>query len=165
MHVTHNNNITIAYATSLATTTIKKTTTTHHNALVTRGDLVSTSKYYKYHKALGHTPQHIQHVSDRQKKTASCWKWPPNTNAQESFSYSRQINHVQKAKIKHNKCITNSSHGGPLCEGKLFRAPAKHIHISINKQHNIHCHDDLTANSRTDSSLPKTQPNSSHKQA
>ena len=68
MRVTHNNNITIAYATSLATTKIEKTNITHHNALVTRGDLVSTSKYYKYHKALGHTPQHIQHVSDRQKK-------------------------------------------------------------------------------------------------
>ena len=67
MHVTHNNNITIAYATSLATTKIKQTTITHHNAVVMRGDLVSTSKYYKYHKALGHTPQHIQHVSDRQK--------------------------------------------------------------------------------------------------
>ena len=67
-HITHNNNITIAHATSPATTTITKTATTHQKALVTRGDLVATSKYYKYHKSLGHTPQHIQQVAGRQKK-------------------------------------------------------------------------------------------------
>ena len=66
--MTQNNNITVAYATPLNTTTSKTTTITQHNALVTRGDLLSTSKYYRYHKALGHTPQHIQHVSGRQKK-------------------------------------------------------------------------------------------------
>ena len=67
-HITHNNNITIAHATSLSTTTIIKTAITHQKALVTRGDLVATSKYYKYHKSMGHTPQHIQQVADRQKK-------------------------------------------------------------------------------------------------
>ena len=68
MHVVQNNNITVAYATPLITTTSKTTTVTQHNAVVTRGDLLSTSKYYRYHKAMGHTPQHIQQVSGRQKK-------------------------------------------------------------------------------------------------
>ena len=68
MHITQNNNITVAYATPLITTTSKTTTVTQHNAMVTRGDLLSTSKYYRYHKAMGHTPQHIQQVSERQKK-------------------------------------------------------------------------------------------------
>ncbi len=68
MHVVQNNNITVAYATPLITTTSKTNTITQHNAMVTRGDLLSTSKYYRYHKAMGHTPQHIQQVSGRQRK-------------------------------------------------------------------------------------------------
>ena len=68
MHIEQNNNITVAYATPLTITTGKTSIITQHNAIVTRGDLLSTSKYYKYHKTMGHTPQHIQHVSGRQRK-------------------------------------------------------------------------------------------------
>ena len=39
-----------------------------HRAIVTRGDLLGTSKYYKYHKSMGHTPQYIQHIAGSQKK-------------------------------------------------------------------------------------------------
>ncbi len=67
MHIMQNNNITVAYATPLTTTTSRTTTTTQHNVQITRGDLLSTSKYYQYHKAMGHTPQHIQQVSGKQK--------------------------------------------------------------------------------------------------
>ena len=72
MHIMQNNNITVAYATPLTTTTNRPITTIRHNAQITRDDLLSTSKYYQYHKAMGHTPQHIQHISGRQKKTTSC---------------------------------------------------------------------------------------------
>ena len=68
IQIVQENNITVAYATPLITTTSKTITTTPSKATVTRGDLLSTSKYYKYHKAMGHTPQHIQQVSGRQKK-------------------------------------------------------------------------------------------------
>ena len=68
MHIMQNNNITVAYATPLTTTTNRPITTIRHNAQITRDDLLSTSKYYQYHKAMGHTPQHIQHISGRQKK-------------------------------------------------------------------------------------------------
>ena len=67
MHIMQNNNITVAYATPLITTTSRPITTIRHNAQITRDDLLSTSKYYQYHKAMGHTPQHIQHISGRQK--------------------------------------------------------------------------------------------------
>ena len=66
--ITQNNNITIAHATPLPTPKTIQTVITHQKALVTRGDLVATSKYYKYHKSLGHTPQHIQQVAGTQKK-------------------------------------------------------------------------------------------------
>ncbi len=69
MHVTQRDNITIAYTTPLTTSTkhqqIHRQThpyaqQTHPYAQITRGDLLSTSKYYQYHKAMGHTPQHKQ---------------------------------------------------------------------------------------------------------
>ena len=65
--ITHDNNITIAHATPLPTPKTIQTVITHQKALVTRGDLVATSKYYKYHKSLGHTPQNIQQVAGTQK--------------------------------------------------------------------------------------------------
>ena len=68
--ITHDNNITIAHATPLPTPKTIQTVITHQKALVTRGDLVATSKYYKYHKSLGHTPQHIQQVAGTQKNVS-----------------------------------------------------------------------------------------------
>ena len=68
MYIMQNNNITVAYATPLTAKTNKTSIIPQRNAILTRGDLLSTSKYYRYHKAMGHTPQHIQQISDRQKK-------------------------------------------------------------------------------------------------
>ena len=103
-HITQNNNITVAYATSMTTTTNRTTTITQKKAQVTRGDLLSTSKYYQYHKAMGHAPQHIQQVSGKQKNDFllkvvfrhTC------TNKSISFKINRQ---EQKTK---NKCIHNA---------------------------------------------------------
>ena len=67
-HITQANNITIAHATPPPAPKATQTAVTHQKALVTRGDLVATSKYYKYHKSLGHTPQSIQQVAGTQKK-------------------------------------------------------------------------------------------------
>ena len=67
-HITQANNITIAHATPPpAPKTIQKAIV-HQKALVTRGDLVATSKYYQHHKSLGHTPMRIQQVTGTQKK-------------------------------------------------------------------------------------------------
>ena len=67
-HITQANNITIAHATPPpAPKTIQKAIV-HQKALVTRGDLVATSKYYQHHKSLGHTPKRIQQVTGTQKK-------------------------------------------------------------------------------------------------
>ena len=68
MHVEQSNNITVAYATPLNIVPDRTSIIPQHRAIVTRGDLLSTSKYYKYHKTMGHTPQHIQHVAGSQRK-------------------------------------------------------------------------------------------------
>ena len=73
MHITQRDNITVAYTTPLTSTThhtTPLTSTTHqrphpysqktHPHALIRGDILSTSKYYQYHKAMGHTPQHKQ---------------------------------------------------------------------------------------------------------
>ena len=109
-HITHNNNITIAHATSLATTTITKIATTHQKALVTRCDLVATSKYYKYHKSLGHTPQHIQQVAGRQKKRLLAESGLPTQIHKKIFLVHDKSIMSKKQKIKHNKHITALMH-------------------------------------------------------
>ena len=129
MHITQSNNITVAYATPLITTEKKTTTITQHNALVTRGDLLSTSKYYRYHKALGHTPQHIQHVSDRQKKRLLAESGlPTHMHKQVFLIHDKSV--MSKTEIRESKCITNLSHRGPPREDKLMRAPTKQDYIA-----------------------------------
>ena len=112
MHIMQSNNITVAYATPLITTTKKTTTITQHNALVTRGDLLSTSKYYRYHKALGHTPQHIQHVSDRQKKRLLAESGlPTHMHKQVFLIHDKSVmskNRNQGVQV-HNKPVTQGS--------------------------------------------------------
>ena len=66
--VEQNNNITVAYATPCNMMPTKTSNVQPHRAIVTRGDLLGTSKYYKYHKSMGHTPQYIQHIAGSQKK-------------------------------------------------------------------------------------------------
>ena len=68
MHVEQSNNITVAYATPLNMMPDKTFNNQPHKAIVTRGDLLGTSKYYKYHKNMGHTPQYIQHIAGSQRK-------------------------------------------------------------------------------------------------
>ena len=125
MHIVQNNNITVAYATPLITTTSKTTTITQHNAMVTRGDLLSTSKYYRYHKAMGHTPQHIQQVSGRQKNDFllkvdfqhTC------TNKSISFTIHRSWPKDKKQRMqKYNSLDTQ----GFFLEDKLIRAPIRY---------------------------------------
>ena len=64
MHIIQRDNITIAHATPLTkpnrTIIRKQHQQTHPYVQITRGELLSTSKYYQYHKAMGHTPQHKQ---------------------------------------------------------------------------------------------------------
>ena len=67
IHITQRDNITIAYTTPLTSTKHQRIhQQTHpyaqqtHSYAQIRGDLLSTSKYYQYHKAMGHTPQHKQ---------------------------------------------------------------------------------------------------------
>ena len=97
MHIIQKDNITIAHTTPLTTTTNKTITTTKNTVQVARGDLLSTSKYYQYHKAMGHTPQHIQQVSDKQKTTPR-WEWSSDTHAQTNLSHSC------KKKQIHSRC-------------------------------------------------------------
>ena len=97
-HITQANNITIAHATPPpAPKTIQKAIV-HQKALVTRGDLVATSKYYQHHKSLGHTPKHIQQVTGTQTKTSLTRKWAPCQHAHKSLSCTGQIGSVQKTK-------------------------------------------------------------------
>ena len=66
------------------------------------------------------------------KETTHSWKWPPNTNTQESFSCSWQINHVRKTKIKHNKCITAHLSGVLSVRASSCERPQKHSYITTN---------------------------------
>ena len=66
--ITQENNITVAYHTPLPGHTATQTTKLHQRALVTRGDLVATSKYYQHHKSLGHTPKHVQQITGTHKR-------------------------------------------------------------------------------------------------
>ena len=86
MQVEQNNNITVAYATPRNMMPTETSNIQPHRAIVTRGDLLGTSKYYKYHKSMGHTPQYIQHIAGSQKKT-SYRKWASNSHAQTSLSH------------------------------------------------------------------------------
>ena len=95
MHVEQSNNITVAYATPLNMMPDKTSNIQPHRAIVTRGDLLGTSKYYKYHKSMGHTPQYIQHIAGSQKKTF-CRKWASNSHAQTSLSHPWHINQENK---------------------------------------------------------------------
>ena len=67
-HIMQANKITIAHATPPPTSKTTQAVITHQKALITRGDLVATSKYYKCHKSLGHTPQNIQQVAGTHKR-------------------------------------------------------------------------------------------------
>ena len=88
IHITQRDNITIAYTTPLTSTKHQRihqqthpyAQQTHPYAQITRGDLLSTSKYYQYHKAMGHTPQHKQlfliHEKRKMPWRRNCWCLP-----------------------------------------------------------------------------------------
>ena len=118
MHIIQRDNITIAHATPLTTpnrTIIRKQhQQTHPYVQITRGDLLSTSKYYQYHKAMGHTPQHIQQVSDKQKNDSLLRVVFRHTCTNKSIS--------SKKKEKHHSV---GSAGALLGEGELWRVTSK----------------------------------------
>ena len=120
MHIMQNNNITVAYATPLTTTTSRTATNTHrhtssldklktsiipqHKAIVTRGDLLSTSKYYKYHKTMGHTPQHIQHVAGSQRKRLLAESGlPTHMHKQVYLIHDTSARDIKRAKMQTNR--------------------------------------------------------------
>ena len=107
MYIMQNNNITVAYATPLITTTSRTTTTTQHNAQITRGDLLSTSKYYQYHKAMGHTPQHIQHVPGRQTKRLLAESGLPTHMHKQVYLIHDKSARTKKQKTKNALTVTS----------------------------------------------------------
>ena len=72
-HIVQEHNISVAYHlphTPQAAPQRMQTTRANilpQNALITRGDLLSTSKYYQQHKALGHLPHNIIQISGANK--------------------------------------------------------------------------------------------------
>ena len=117
MHIEQNNNITVAYATPLTAKTNKTSIIPQRNAILTRGDLLSTSKYYKYHKAMGHTPQHIQHVAGRQRKRLLAESGLPT-------HMHKQIYLIQDTSIMNNKKATHANNQNPD-----MSTPPKNTHL------------------------------------
>ena len=131
MHIIQRDNITIAHATPLTTpnrTIIRKQhQQTHPYVQITRGDLLSTSKYYQYHKAMGHTPQHIQQVSGKQKNDFLLKVVFRHTCTNKSISFK-----TNKKKQMHSRCPhSTGSAGALLSEGELWRVTSK-MHARTN---------------------------------
>ena len=104
-HITQANNITIAHATPPpAPKTIQKAIV-HQKALVTRGDLVATSKYYQHHKSLGHTPKRIQQVTGTQKNDSYKKVGSLPTCTHKSFLYR-----TNRFSSKHKNMNAHSTH-------------------------------------------------------
>ena len=129
MHIEQNNNITVAYATPLTAKTNKTSIIPQRNAILTRGDLLSTSKYYKYHKAMGHTPQHIQHVAGRQRKRLLAESGlPTHMHKQIYLIQDTSIMNNKKAKRANNQKSTPSD----------IASPPKNTHHNIMDSHHSH---------------------------
>ena len=97
---------------------------------------MSTSKYYQYHKAMGHTPQHIQQVSGKQKTRLLAESGLPT-------HMHKQIYLIQDKSKKTNAFTMPHSvgfAGALLSEGELWRVTSK-MHARTNWC--PHCEDKL----------------------
>ena len=99
--ITQENNISVADFTPQPNPQSVQHAITHTTALVTRGDLIATSKYYKHHESLGHLPKRIKQINTNHKKRLLLDSCLPITTANtQNVFVSGQIHSVQQNKNK-----------------------------------------------------------------
>ena len=94
------NNIRVAYNTPPADPARKRIAAVQAKALVTRGDLLSTSVYFRYHRNMGHTPPRITSVRTQHRKRLLQDNNIPTENLQDTRVFLVQDKSIQHKKAK-----------------------------------------------------------------